>query len=126
MMKVFIADDSNPLRQRLVQMISELDGMEVVGEADNGTAAIEAMASLEPDILILDIRMPYGNGITALRTIREAGMAPVVIMLTNYPYPQYRKKCMEEGADYFLDKSNEFECIPDILRTLGVQRQRDV
>jgi len=68
--------------------------------------------------VILDIRMPGGSGIDVLEDIKKINAAPIVIILTNYPYPQYRKKCMAAGADYFFDKSSEFEKVTEVLKKL--------
>ena len=117
-MKIFIADDSAVVRERLVEMVSELPGIEIVGQAQGGLEAINAITKLKPDAVILDIRMPGGSGIYVLRCIKKGHVAPVVIMLTSYPYPQYRKKCMDEGADFFFYKSTEFDKVPEVLEQL--------
>ncbi len=117
-MKVFIADDSAVVRERLVEMLSELPGIEIVGQAQGGLEAINAIMQLKPDAVILDIRMPGGNGIDVLRNIKKRYGSPVVIMLTSYPYPQYRKKCMDAGADYFFEKSSEFDSVTEVLEQL--------
>ena len=62
-MKVFIADDSPILRERLDAMLSELPGIKIVGQAGNVADAIETIRALHPDVVILDIRMPGGSGI---------------------------------------------------------------
>jgi DNA-binding NarL/FixJ family response regulator len=117
-MKIFIADDSAIIRERLIAMLSELEGLEVVGEAQGQLEAIKSIQELRPDAVILDIRMAGGSGIEVLRTIRQRGRTPLVIMFTNYPYPQYRKRCMEAGADYFLDKSTEFDKMLEVFGAL--------
>jgi DNA-binding NarL/FixJ family response regulator len=106
-MKILIVDDSAVVRERLVGMLSEIEGVEIAGEAENPQEAIEAIRRLKPDAVVLDIQMPGGNGIDVLEQIKKDSPAPMVIMLTNFPYPQYRKKCMEIGADFFFDKSTE-------------------
>jgi DNA-binding NarL/FixJ family response regulator len=118
MLRVLIADDSDLVRERLRDLISDIAGTEVVGEASNGPETLDAMERLEPDVLILDIRMPGGNGIDALKALKAKALCPTVIMLTAYAYPQYRKKCLEAGAEYFFDKSTDFERIADILEHL--------
>ena len=115
-MKVFIADDSAELRERIVDMISEEESIEMVGQAENVSEAVTAIRKLKPDVVILDIRMPGGCGIDVLNTIEKDGCTPIIIMLTNYPYPQYRKKCFDAGADFFFDKSSEFEKVIDVLQ----------
>jgi DNA-binding NarL/FixJ family response regulator len=114
-LKVFIADDSLIVRERLVMLLDELAGVEMVGQAENVAEAISVIPNLQPDAVILDIRMPGGSGIDVLRHIKQDGVGPIVIMLTNYPYPGYRQKCLNAGADYFLDKSSEFDQIPNLL-----------
>ena len=116
--KVFIADDSLIVRERLVMMLDELVGIEIVGQAENVAEAISAIRKLQPDVVILDIRMPGGSGIDVLQNIKRDEAAPMVIILTNYPYPGYRQKCMNAGADFFLDKSTEFDQIPELFERL--------
>lgn len=113
--KVFIADDSLIVREHLMTMLDELAGIEIVGQAENVTEAISAIQQLRPDVVILDIRMPGGSGIDVLKTIKQSELAPIVIILTNYPYSGYRQKCLQAGADYFLDKSTEFEQILELF-----------
>lgn len=116
--KVFIADDSLVVREHLVTMLDELARVEIVGQAENVAEAISAIRNLQPDVVILDIWMPDGSGIDILQNIKQDEAAPMVIILTNYPYPGYRQRCLQAGADYFLDKSTEFDQIPKLLEQL--------
>ena len=113
--KVFIADDSLIVREHLVTMLEELAGIEITGQAGNVAEAISAIRLLQPDAVILDILMPGGSGIKVLQNIKQAGAGPMVIILTNYPYPAFRQKCLQVGADFFLDKSTEFDQIPELF-----------
>jgi DNA-binding NarL/FixJ family response regulator len=117
-MKVFIADDSAVFRERMIEILSELPEIEIIGQAQDGIEATNLIEKLTPDVVILDIRMPRGNGMDVLQNIKKNNPALIVIMLTNYPYPQYRKKCMNAGADYFFDKSAEFEKVTEVLKKL--------
>jgi DNA-binding NarL/FixJ family response regulator len=117
-MKVFIADDSLVLRERLEEMLSDLTAIEIIGYAKDVPEAITSIRKLKPDVVILDIRMPGGSGIDVLQDIKKDNRTPVVIILTNYPYPQYRKKCMDLGADFFFDKSTEFEKITAVFKQM--------
>ena len=117
-MKVLIVDDSELMRKRLAEMISQVEGVEIVGKAERSQEAIEAIQKLKPNVVILDIKMPGGSGIGVLEHIKKNNTNTKVIMFTNYPYPQYRKKCMDLGADYFFDKSTEFEEVVEVLRGL--------
>ncbi len=115
---VFIADDSAFIRERLPNMLAELTGVEVIGQAADGIEAVNSVRELKPDVVVLDIRMPGKNGMEVLSELKKFEPAPCVIILTNYPYPQYRKKCLDMGADYFLDKSTDFDGLFTIMKQL--------
>ena len=117
-MRVLIADDSEALVQRLVTTLAKLDGIEIVGHAETVAEAAEGVRNLRPDVVILDIRMPGGSGIDVLDGMKRDRVTPTVIVLTNYDYPQYRKKCLQSGASFFFDKSAEFEKVAQVLRGL--------
>jgi DNA-binding NarL/FixJ family response regulator len=115
-MKVFIADDSSEIRKRIIAMLSDLvERIEMIGEAENVQDAINSIHEFDPDVVILDIRMPGGSGIDVLKQIKKKNEVPVIIILTNYPHSQYRKKCMEAGADFFFNKSRDFEEIVKVV-----------
>ncbi|MEJ2366352.1 MAG: response regulator transcription factor, partial [Deltaproteobacteria bacterium] len=99
-------------------MLSELEGVEIAGGTGDPLEAVAAIRQVVPDAVILDIRLPQKSGIEVLRDIKKDKPSPVVIILTNYPYPQYRKECTEAGADYFLNKSTEFNKIAEVLKGL--------
>ena len=118
-LKVFIADDSEILRKHLATMLTEIPGVSIIGYADNTDTAIADIEAENPDVAILDIRMPGAGGIQVLKSIRQSNPQIKVIIFTDYPYPQYRKKCMEEGTDYFFDKSSESEKLVDLIRKMA-------
>ena len=97
-------------------MISELPGVTAIGQAQDAPEALNSVEELHPDVVILDFRLSDGSGIEILKKMKKNNSAAVAIMFTNYPYPQYRKKCQEAGADFFFDKSTEFHRITDVLK----------
>lgn len=115
---VFIVDDSKAIRERLAKMLSEIDGVKVIGEAGNAAEAIKGIRTLKPKVVILDIQMPDGNGIEVLKIIKQERPAPLVMMMTNHSSAQYREKCLKLGADYFLDKARDFEKLVEIFQDL--------
>lgn len=117
-MKVFIADDSSAVVERLVDLLEEVPGAQLVGRASNAPEAVRGVHDMNPDALILDLQMPGGSGLDVLRAIRPDHPYLQVLICTNYPYSEYRQKCLSAGANFFLDKSAEFEKIPVILRNL--------
>ncbi len=117
-LKVFIVDDSRAFRNELINHLSKLKESKIVGQAKDSVEAIEAIRKLKPDVLILGIPIPGGNGIRLVKNIKMDKLAPMVIILTHYPYRQYRRRYMDAGADFFFDKSTEFEKIIDVLKKL--------
>jgi DNA-binding NarL/FixJ family response regulator len=117
-MKVFLVEDSLLLRERLIYTLSSIQGITIAGYADTAGVAVEQIREHKPDVVILDIRLRQGTGLEVLQATKSSGQGPCMIVLTNFAYPQYRKKYMESGADYFFDKSNEFDQVVPILKEL--------
>ena len=117
-MNVFVADDSHRLRRQIIDLLSGMKGINIIGQAQSAMEAFQAICELKPDVVTLDIRMNSESGIDVLKKIKQMDRAPVVIMLTNRTLLPYQKKCMEAGADFFLDKSAEFSKVREILQSL--------
>jgi len=117
-MRLFIADDSEIVRSRLIEMLSEFKEIDIVGEATTEQEAIESIRELIPDVAILDVRMPDGNGINVLETLMKENISTKFIIFTNYPYIQYRKRCLDAGAEFFFYKAAEFEKLIKVLKQL--------
>ncbi|HEY2018874.1 MAG TPA: LytTR family DNA-binding domain-containing protein [Bryobacteraceae bacterium] len=99
-MRVLLVDDEAPARNRLRRMISEVAGVEVAGEAENGVQALEQIEALHPDLMLLDIQMPLLGGFDLLDELRGAA-SPLVIFVTSYD--QYALQAFEVSAvDYLL------------------------
>lgn len=118
-MNVLLVDDSEILRNHLMTILAEMENVTVVGESVDTESAIRDLQKKRPDLMILDIRMPGEGGIHVLKTAKEKYPGLRVIIYTDYPYPQYRTKCMDLGADYFFDKSTETEKMIDKIRQLA-------
>lgn len=115
MRQVLIVDDSEQIRERLAALLAESTQIRIVGQAGDGMEALDAVQRLKPDTVILDIRLPGGSGIELLKEIKTRYPEMTVIMLTNYDYAFYRRQCQLLGADYFLNKTLEFEKIVDTI-----------
>ncbi len=122
MLTVYIVDDSQMMRQRLTELVSDMTGTEVVGQSADPFEALNSIRKSNPDVVILDIRLPGRSGIDLLKDIKKDPAPPIVIMVTNYPYRQYRQGCLTAGADYFFSKINEFEMIGETLKRIAVHR----
>ena len=119
-MKVFLVDDSIIVLKKLAEMISSIDdSIEIVGQAMNAADAVKSIVKIKPDVVILDIRLNGGhNGIDVLEQIRAEIPSSIIIMLTNYSYPEYRERCQALGADYFFDKVIEIQKVNDTFKQL--------
>jgi DNA-binding NarL/FixJ family response regulator len=114
-MKIVVADDSSLIRDRIKILLRSLNHNSEVFEAEDGIEALQLIEEKEPDLAIIDIRMPDMNGIEVLKKVREMKMKTKVCMLTSYPYPQYRKRCLVAGADFFFSKIDDFEKINTVV-----------
>jgi DNA-binding NarL/FixJ family response regulator len=120
-MKVFVVEDSAAVRERLVEMIREVEDVEVVGEAWSYEEAVAGIRDVLPDVAILDIKLAddTGSGIDVLAEVRKTMPSIRAIVMSNYATPQHVKASADAGAEYFLDKSEDFERIPEILRRMN-------
>ena len=116
--RVFVAEDSALVRQRLATMVSGLQGVELVGQSGDARATIAAVLSLKPDALLLDLHMPGGTGFRVLEVLRGDLANLTIIVCTAFAYPQYRRKCLAAGARYFLDKATELGLLPGVIEEL--------
>ena len=116
--RVLIADDSAQLRNQLITALKELSEVDIVGQAEDCPEAIFAIRALQPDVVILDIRMPRGNGIDVLSSIRRTDHGPIVMMLSNHATTPYQIKAARAGASYFFDKANGIEQVRQTLRKM--------
>lgn len=119
MKNLIIVDDSDILRERLKTLIIPNKEIQIVGEASNSIEAMELLSEFYVDILLLDIHMPGSNGFKVLSHIRNTDKNIKIIIITNYPTAQYRTAALDMGANYFIDKSEEFDKIPNILNEIA-------
>jgi len=117
-MKILIADDSLIVRNSLKRLLLSLNSLIEVYESINVKQTLDIFHELNPALIILDIMMPDGNGMDVLKVIKQRNPDQKVLIFTNFPNALNRKKCQELGADYFLDKTSEFEKIPDIVKEI--------
>ena len=113
--RVFIVEDSAPIRSRLVELLGEIEGVCVVGEAETPADAVTGIQQTKPHCVVLDYQLIGGTGVDVLRAVHPGSPEIAFVVLTNHPNAQYRRVCMEAGADRFLDKSTEFGKIKEVV-----------
>ncbi len=116
---VFLVEDSAPIRARLSEMLGNIAGVTIVGEAESPASAIDGILRTRPDSVLLDLHLNGGTGIEVLRKVCPVAPDIVFIILTNHADPQYRKICLQSGATHFLDKSTEFDKVREVIAGLG-------
>jgi two-component system, NarL family, response regulator DevR len=117
-MRIFIVEDSIIVRGRIIVMLSSIDGVSVCGMSGIVSEAIQTIKTQQPDLVIIDLKIFGGSGLEVLKSVKEDNPSIKTLILTNYPYQQYREKCKELGADYFFDKSTEFEKAFQVITSL--------
>jgi DNA-binding NarL/FixJ family response regulator len=106
-MKVVLIEDSIPLRERFRALINAIEGTQMVGEADNEDEALELIARLQPDVVLLDLLLSVGSGLAVLKQVKATWPAIKVAVITSHAEPHYRERCMGLGADRFYDKQKD-------------------
>ncbi|HSL89634.1 MAG TPA: response regulator transcription factor [Ignavibacteriaceae bacterium] len=117
-LNIFIVDDASSIRRSLRGMLSKLNNINIFGEADSVESAKIFLHKNKPDLTLLDLNLPDGSGYDVLSYIKNGEHNHTVIVLTNYSAEQYKIKAIESGADYFFDKSTEFEKIIKVINSL--------
>jgi DNA-binding NarL/FixJ family response regulator len=117
-MRILVADDSPVILNRLVKMVSQIHNAKVVGLASDGVEAITLIQKLNPDLVILDLRMPKLNGIDVIRNIKKNNLSTTVLVLTSFATIAHKELCKQLGVEYFFDKTTEFEQAIDEIERL--------
>ncbi|MEV5570887.1 response regulator transcription factor [Spirillospora sp. NPDC052269] len=107
MIRVLLADDEAMIRAGVRAILSADTGVEVVAEAGDGRAAIEMARAHRPDVVLLDIRMPRLDGLSAAAELRRAVPGTAVVMLTTFGEDEYIERALADGAAGFLLKSGD-------------------
>src|SRR5437762_1631438 len=104
--RVLIADDHTVVRQGLRILLEGAGDMQVVGEAEDGLKAVEKTTSLHPDVVVMDLSMPFMDGIEAIREIRAKAPSIKVLVLSTYGGDELVAQSLENGATGFLIKQS--------------------
>ena len=121
-MRIFLVEDSAPVRKRLEAILAGIAGALVIGHAEEADAAVQAILAAQPDVVVLDLKLAKGSGFDVLRALRAAKAQADVYMLTNFASPAYRSAAERLGVRGFFDKSQEFEHLRDALAARATAR----
>lgn len=120
-LSVYLVEDSPVLRNRVIESIEETGNSRVVGSAGTENDAVDGIIETVPDAVVLDMQLREGSGLNVLRRLRrlQLNRRPLVIILTNYNYPEIRFRAVAAGTDYFFDKATEFHRVAEVLGALS-------
>lgn len=116
-LRIVIVDDHPVILHGLKGMLSELDGLEVVGAAESGREALAQVESLRPDVVLMDVRLPDMNGLEVTRRIKESWPEVQVVLITVLDSELYLVEALRWGASGYLSKDSSRELIADALRS---------
>jgi DNA-binding NarL/FixJ family response regulator len=119
-LRVLLVEDSRVLAERLRESLDTLDNVEVVGLVADETAAVAAVLDQRPDVIILDLQLKEGTGFGVMQRLGET--RPVIIVFTNYMLPEYQRIASSLGVQHFLNKSMDYERLPQLLQEIGASR----
>jgi DNA-binding NarL/FixJ family response regulator len=117
--RVLVADDQELLRSAVTMIVQSQDDMEVVGQAVNGLQAVQLSAATNPDVVVMDIRMPELDGVEATRQIVATGPTPRILILTTFDLDEHAFGALQAGASGFLLKDAPGETIVGAIRAVA-------
>jgi DNA-binding NarL/FixJ family response regulator len=119
MIRILLCDDQALVRSGFRMILEARDDFEVVGEAEDGREAIELSRQLEPDVILMDVRMPNVNGVEATRQLVDAGSPARILILTTFDLDEYVYDALRAGASGFLLKDVQPTQLVDAIRVVA-------
>jgi DNA-binding NarL/FixJ family response regulator len=125
-LRVFIADDSQPVADMLTELIASPGKVEVVGVGGSEEVVIDSIRRLKPDVVVLDLQLETGSGTNVVRAVRAAPeLSSVRLVITsNHTSPQLKAGCLELGADDYFDKVKELGALTRRLDEFAAENMR--
>jgi two-component system, NarL family, response regulator NreC len=121
--RVIVADDHTILREGVIALLAADPAVNVVAETSDGLSALEKVAELEPDVLVIDISLPHMNGIEVVRRIKRDGLRTRTLVLTMHEEEEYVIHAVQAGASGFLLKDSASRELLAAVRDIGAGRK---
>ena len=115
---VLIVDDHIHFVERMKGMLDEVENIHHIDKAHSYAEALLLLETQQHDVVLLDISLPDKSGLDLLQQIQDKSWDCTVIMLSNMSATYYRQECKRLGASYFLDKSSDFDLVPEIINSV--------
>jgi DNA-binding NarL/FixJ family response regulator len=107
--RLLLVDDQSIIRRGLSAVLEVEQGLEIVGEADHGAAAIAQVAALKPDVVLMDVRMPVMDGVAATKILSQQANAPKILVLTTFDDTAAAQQALQAGAAGYLLKDTPID-----------------
>lgn len=122
MLKLFLVEDSSLISDRMVHMLEQINGVEVIATASHLSQARELLLLVQPDLLVLDLQLPDGNALQALDSLQALAPLAQMAVFSNHFGPAIRARCAQAGLRWVFDKSCEFELLLALVHRLSAEQ----
>jgi DNA-binding NarL/FixJ family response regulator len=119
--RVLLVEDSRVLAERMRETLAALEDVVVVASVTDESAAVAAVRDNEVDVIVLDLQLKEGTGFGVMERLGKS--RPTIIVFTNYMLPEYQRLASLLGVEYFLNKSRDYERLPEIIQEIGASQQ---
>jgi DNA-binding NarL/FixJ family response regulator len=119
MIRVLLVDDQSIVREGLSSLLQTHPDLKVVGEAENGQVAVEQAIALQPDVILMDIRMPIMDGVASIRMIQKQAPKIKILVLTTFDDDQYVTEAISHGAQGYLLKDTPSTELAQAIRLVN-------
>ncbi|NPT56142.1 response regulator [Paraburkholderia elongata] len=121
-LRVFLVEDAIPIRQRMAARFGAINGVEIVGEAEESGAALTGIGTTGADVVVVDLRLTGGTAMELLHGLAQGMSSVIAIVLTNHSSAWFRQACLAAGAQYFFDKTSEFDLACNTITRIAHER----
>ncbi|MGY6123531.1 response regulator (plasmid) [Paraburkholderia strydomiana] len=125
-LRVFLVDDAVSVRRRIAALLSVLDGVEIVGEAEESGAAFAGIDTGVADLVVTELHLSDGTGMELLALLAQRMPQVIVMVLTNHSSAWFRRACLTGGAHYFFDKTSEFDLARSTVQRIAREHRTRV
>lgn len=122
-LRVFLVDDAIAVRRRVAALFGALDGVEIVGEAQEPHAAFAGINARAADLVVTELHLSAGTGMELLALLARSMPHLIVMVLTNRSGAWFRRACLSGGAHYFFDKTSEFDLARSVIQRIASEHR---
>lgn len=122
-LRVFLVDDAVLVLRRIAALFGALDGVEIVGEAEEPGAAFAGIDRSAADLVVTELHLSGGTGMELLALLAQNKPHVIVMVLTNHSGAWFRRACLTSGAHYFFDKTSEFDLARNTIQRIACEHR---